>query len=183
MDFQITDFPGYTLLELVTTLAIVSILLTIAVPSFQWLTARTRISTSVNLFLSHLYQARSEAVKREQVVALCPSINGLLCVADYKQWAKGYIVFVDNDRNRRRNANEEVLRYFQGGDNNIRIYSSSRSRRVLAYLPTGRAWNSNTTLRFCVQNHDDSNRAVIIASTGRPRLSRTLPDGRSILCY
>ncbi len=182
MDFQITDFPGYTLVELITTLAIVSILLAIAIPSFQWLSARARVSTSVNLFLSHLYQARSEAVKREQVIVLCPSIDGLRCVADYKQWASGYIVFVDNDRNRLRNAGEQVLRYFQGENNELKIHSSSSSRRILAYLPTGRAWNSNTTLRFCTQNHGNSNRAVIIASTGRPRLSRTMPDGGVILC-
>lgn len=181
MDFQITDFSGYTLAELITTLAIVSLLLTIAIPSFQWLSARARISTSVNLFLSHLYQARSEAVKREQVVALCPSSNGQLCVANYRQWAGGYMVFVDVDRNRARSANEPVLSYFQGDGKYIKIHSSSGSREVLAYLPSGRAWSSNTTLRFCTQPND-SNRAVIIASTGRPRLSRTMPDGSVILC-
>jgi len=182
MDFQITDFPGYTLVELITILAIVSILLTIAIPGFQWLSARTRISTSVNLFLSHLYQARSEAVNREQVVVLCPSTDGRLCVADYRQWADGYIVFVDGDRNMLRDADEQVLRYFQGEGNNISIHTSSAARQTLAYLPTGRAWNSNTSIRFCTQNHDESNRTLIIASTGRPRLSRTLPDGSMVLC-
>ncbi len=187
MDFQTTKkqtaYPaGYTLVELVSTIAISSILLAIAVPSFQWLNARTRISTSINLFLSHIYQARSEAVKREQLVVLCPSSDGQSCNAGYMQWANGYMVFVDNDRNRVRNEKEQLLAYFQGTAGQIKIHSSSSSRSTLAYSPTGRALNSNTTLRFCIEDHDRTNRALIIASTGRPRLSKTMPDGSRILC-
>jgi type IV fimbrial biogenesis protein FimT len=183
MDFQTYSLSrAYTLAELMTTLAIGSIILSIAIPGYQWLAARTAVTSAVNLFLTHLHQARSEAVTREQVVVLCPSNDGLACEADYRAWADGYIVFADLDRNRQRSEAEPVISYSQAESSRVSIYTSSKSRSVLAYLPTGRAWVSNTTVRFCVKGRSQSNRAVIISPTGRPRLSKTLANGGSIIC-
>jgi len=182
MEFRSSNTTGFTLVELITTLSISSMLMTAAVPGFQSLIERNRIAASVNLFLSHLYQARSEAVKRESFVTLCPSSDGISCVADYTQWAKGYIVFVDEDKSKQRDTNEQLISFYQGEDNKIKIHSSSNFRKVVSYYPTGRAWGYNTTIRFCAKIDEDHNRALIIASTGRPRTSNRMPDGSKIVC-
>jgi len=182
MDFRHINNAGFTLVELLTALTVSSVLITAAVPSFQSLIERNRMAASVNLFLSHLYQARSEAVKRESFVTLCPSSNGTSCIADYTQWAKGYIVFVDEDKNKQRDNSEHLISFYQGEENNITMHSSSNFRKAVAYYPTGRAWGFNTTIRFCAKIDENHNRALIIASTGRPRVSNRMPDGSKIVC-
>jgi len=182
MDFRHINSTGFTLLELISTLAIGSILVAAAIPSYQSLHERSRMAASVNMFMSHLYQARSEAIKRERYVTLCPSSNGSDCIADYTQWAKGYIVFIDSNKDKERDAGEQVLSFYEGEDDKLIIHSSSNFRKVVTYYPTGRAWNFNTTIRICSKLSDDYNRAVIIASTGRPRLSKVMPDGRKVVC-
>ena len=182
MDFHRINAAGFTLLELISTLAIGSILVTAAVPAYQSFIERSRMAASVNLFMSHLYQARSEAIKRERYVTLCPSSNGSDCIADYTQWAKGYIVFIDSNKDKERDINERVLSYFEGEDDKLLIHSSSNYRKVVTYYPTGRAWNFNTTIRICSKLSDEYNRAVIIASTGRPRVSKVMADGSNVVC-
>jgi type IV fimbrial biogenesis protein FimT len=160
----------------------VSILIVSTIPGLQSFIESNRIRASVNVFVTHLQLARSEAIKRNRFVVLCPSSDGASCIADYTQWAKGYIVFVDVDRNKRRENSEKLISYYQGEANRVEIYSSSNSRRVVAYYPSGMAWGLNTTIRFCARVADRNNRAVIISNTGRPRLGRFMPDGSSIRC-
>ena len=182
MEFRHINTRGFTLLELLTTLVIGSILVAAAIPSYLSLHERSRMAASVNLFMSHLYQARSEAIKRKRYVTLCPSSNGTDCIADYTQWAQGYIVFIDSNKDKERDTGEQVLSYYEGEDDKLIIHSSSNYRKVVTYYPTGRAWGFNTTIRICSKIRDDYNRTVIIASTGRPRLSKVMPDGRKVVC-
>lgn len=61
---------GFTIIELLVTLAVAAIILTIAVPSFQGLIERSRLTTEANTLGSALQLARSEAVKRGEDVSL-----------------------------------------------------------------------------------------------------------------
>ena len=182
MDFRKISNAGFTLVELVITLTIASIILVAVIPGFQSFIERNRIRASVNVFVTHLQLARSETVKRNRFVVLCPSSDGASCIPDYTQWAKGYIVFVDYDRNKLRDNNEPLLKYYQGEKEKVTIYSSSNYRRIVAYYPSGMAWGLNTSIRFCAKVSDANNRVVIISNTGRPRLSKVMPDGRTISC-
>ena len=181
MDFQASNQGGLTLLEMLTAIAIGAITLAIAVPGYQSLVERNRMASSVNTFVTHLYQARAEAVNRGEWVALCPSSDGTTCLEDHTQWGMGYLVFVDQDRNKRRDPEEPVLSHTQGDKDRIVIQSSSRHRRTLAYRPSGRAWGFNTTVRFCSEYDAKNNRTVVISATGRPRVNTTTSSG-SISC-
>ncbi|MBN2886034.1 MAG: GspH/FimT family pseudopilin, partial [Chromatiaceae bacterium] len=64
---------GVTLLELMVTLAIVTIVTTIAVPSFQSVIRNNRAATLSNDLLSALNLARSESVTRGKRVTVCKS--------------------------------------------------------------------------------------------------------------
>lgn len=61
---------GFTLIEMMIGLVIVGVGLTIAVPSFQGMTARNQIAVQVNEFLVAVNLARSEASRRGRNVCI-----------------------------------------------------------------------------------------------------------------
>ncbi len=80
-------YAGFTLVELVVTIAIVGILASVAIPSFSSSIATTRArSVATDLYMS-LVKARSEAVKRNTAVIVGPSESG---------WNKGWTVYPAN---------------------------------------------------------------------------------------
>ena len=98
---------GFTLIELIITVAIVAILLAIGVPSFQEMMRNNRVAAHTNDRLSSLNLARSEAIKRGVRVSLCKSSDGLSC-ATTGDWTQGWIVFVDTDNDATVDAGENI---------------------------------------------------------------------------
>lgn len=84
---------GFTLIELMVTLAVLAIVLGIAVPSFQKQIINNKSQTMGDEFAQALNFARSEAVKNKQRVSICASSNGTSCTGS---WSEGFIVFQDN---------------------------------------------------------------------------------------
>ncbi|MEE4379215.1 MAG: GspH/FimT family pseudopilin, partial [Candidatus Competibacteraceae bacterium] len=81
---------GFTLLELMVTMAIAAIVLTVAVPSFQGIILNNRIASHTNDFASSLNLARSEAVKRARRTVLCKSSDGATCDTSSAGWEQGW---------------------------------------------------------------------------------------------
>ncbi|WP_355661989.1 GspH/FimT family pseudopilin [Halomonas salifodinae] len=67
---------GFTLIELMVTIALVAVFATLAVPGFQQLMADNRRASEVNEILSVLSYARSEAVKRRENVTATITTSG-----------------------------------------------------------------------------------------------------------
>ena len=100
---------GFTLVELVFTVTIVAILVSIAVPSFRTVTNANRISSEINGLLGDMQFARAEAVKEGRTITVCSSSNGTSCAAS-TTWGTGWIVFMDPNANQAVDAGESVLR-------------------------------------------------------------------------
>ena len=66
---------GFTLIELMVTISIMVILVTMAVPSLQALIERNAVAGQVDSLVSSLITARSEAIKRNTIVVMCRSNN------------------------------------------------------------------------------------------------------------
>lgn len=81
---KITYTKGFSLTELMITVAVMAILLMVAVPSFTELIARNRLAAASNDLLSSLMFARAEAVRTSQVVSVCrvATADSDVCIAN-----------------------------------------------------------------------------------------------------
>jgi len=88
---------GFTLIELMVTLAMVGILLAVGAPSIKNFVKGDRLTATSNDLLSALHVARSEAIKNNASVTVCESADGANCTAT-GEWRNGWIVFIDSNR-------------------------------------------------------------------------------------
>ncbi len=109
---------GFTMIELMMTIAIGSIVLMLAIPSFQYVTNSNRVAAEVNGLLGDLQFARAEAIKEGRTVTVCVSSDGLNC-SNTTNWQDGWIVFSDPTNFGVRDNGETILRVqktFSGTD-------------------------------------------------------------------
>lgn len=86
---------GFTLIELMVTIAVLAIVVSIAAPSFTSMINNNR-SVALGEELTGAFNlARSEAVKRGDRVSICASSDGASCSAA-GTWNQGWIVFTDS---------------------------------------------------------------------------------------
>lgn len=91
---------GFTVIELMLTLTVAVILLSIGIPSFTDLIRRTRLSSTMNQLTSDLYAAKGEAIKRNLRVLVCAKTPSPAnsCAAS-TDWSSGWLVCFDADAN------------------------------------------------------------------------------------
>jgi type IV fimbrial biogenesis protein FimT len=100
---------GFSVTELMITVAIVAILLSIGVPSYRYLANSYRMSAEVNGLLGDLQYARAEAIRQGQPVTTCVSSDSKTCTGG-TAWAKGWIIFSDLNNDQTVDAGDVVLR-------------------------------------------------------------------------
>ena len=170
---------GITLPELVFTLAIAVGLLGWGVPAFRDLQLNASRTREVNQFIQAVYLARSEAIKRNGVVSLCPSQDGQSCAPAGTPWQQGWIVFVNLDRDSPavRDDSEPVLRAYAPWQRG----AVTANRATLSFRPFGQM-GVTATITFCDDRGSAAARAVIISQTGRPRVSDRSASNTPLSC-
>jgi type IV fimbrial biogenesis protein FimT len=128
---------GFTLVEVVVTMAIVAILLSIAVPSFRYVTNSNRIAGEQNGLVGDLQFARAEAIKEGRTVTVCVSTDGNTC-ANTSTWQSGWIVFSDPTNVGVHDAGETVFR-FQKTFSSTDTYLASNNVSTITFNRDGYA--------------------------------------------
>jgi len=169
---------AFSLYEALVTLTVVSMVTTVAVPSFQQLISSQRMSAAVNSLVTALHLARSETIKRGERAVLCPSSDGRAC-RNNTVWEGGYLVYIDRNGNNEFDADEMAVRIF-GAIEGLHIRSAHRDH--VTYQPNGMASGSTITITFCDKHGLGAPRAVIVSNSGRPRTSTRDASGGAISC-
>jgi type IV fimbrial biogenesis protein FimT len=181
---------GFTLIELIVTLVIAAILLSLAAPSMTSFIRRDRLVTQANELVADLSLTRSEAIKRGFPVTICKTADASAsppqCITgnDSAPWTDGRIVFVDTDGSGQVNGTEAVLRVRQeldgATDNGNRLLgdgtaSGTANRAVFNAVGTT-SLTQTTSWILCDNRGASEGVAIAITMTGRPRITEKGKD-------
>ncbi len=154
---------GVTLIELLVTLSIASILLTVAVPGFRVFIQDSRLTAQINNFSSAMMLAKSEALKRGSSTTVCPSANSTTCTGA-SVWSSGWLVFSDPNRNGVVDVGEEIIQVnaaLTGGN----TLSGGRTR--ITFDANGFSLGFNDTILLCDSRGAVSSKRLVINNQGR----------------
>jgi type IV fimbrial biogenesis protein FimT len=104
-----TSQRGVNLIELLTGISIVSISLSLGVPSFENMRQSSDRASALIELVAAVRLARGEAALRGTSVSICPSPDGVNCTIT-RSWSSGWIVFRDEDEDRIIEDQAQVLR-------------------------------------------------------------------------
>jgi len=193
---------GFTLIELMVALAVLSALMVIGVPAFQTFIQNNRQTSEHNGLVLTLLSARSEAVRANVPVVVCTSTDGQACRdcsidSDCGNWEDGWILFTDVVRtnpttqegvvNATAGATAElcesgedcVLGIYDGlgTGNTLRLVDGGNGNAVV-YEPTG-ASDVSGTFTMCMPK-TTVYKQLTVSSTGRPMTGYTSPTGPKV---
>lgn len=171
---------GFTLIELMITLTVMGILLSIAVPSFFELLSNNRMTSTTNSISAGLQAARSEAIIRKVPVKFCQNNgSGTGCAASMASFAAGWLVHTDIDNNGTVDAGiDEVIRVSETFPSSMTFTLTGFNNNFVRYTANGIADNITAAprIRIC-----DSSRTgelgndILINATGGVSVSATKP--------
>ena len=196
---------GFTIIELMTTIAVFGVMLAIGTPAMKQTILNNRLVSQLNALGSSLALARSEAVKQNQLAVVCVSTDGAACAAG-EDWNKGWMIFVDK--------NGDLSPDFGGGDGcadgsdddcliaseaaltgQATLRGADSVPAVIAYNGSGTARcdadddgalencvNADTYFVLCDERGDSHARALAVSQTGRTAILTTQIDGTALEC-
>jgi type IV fimbrial biogenesis protein FimT len=147
---------GFTLLELIITIAIASLLTALAIPSYQYVMNDNRMAGEVNDLLAAMQYARSEAIKEGSDVVVCSSTSGTAC-SGAPNWQTGWIVFSDPDNNGTLEAGETILKYHNAFTGTDTFVSADNITSAVQFSRDGFAVGlANAGVNMRLHNNTDS---------------------------
>ncbi len=149
---------GFSLAELLVTLAIASVVLALATPNFQVLREEWALRSATHAVLGGLAEARLGALSRGSEGRLCPSQDGARCAPR----GSGFVVSAGPA-----GASSTTLR----ASTLPPLVELSGNRPAATYYAWPRA-ALPVTLTLCAVGQHARSRRVIVSQTGRPRVVR-----------
>tara|TARA_R110002050_G_scaffold1244_4_gene8634 strand:+ start:67867 stop:68529 length:663 start_codon:yes stop_codon:yes gene_type:complete len=169
---------GFTLIELMVTLAVLAVLAGIAAPSFMAMIRDNRITTQANNLVGSIQLARSEAAKRGVQITI--RHNG----ATANNWDNGWIVFTDWDADGIYDDNasapeceleEDCLIRTQAAlPNNLTLRTENEFSQWFAFNPSGFPVDLvSDVFSLCSPDGNTANaRKIVLNNTGRPSIEK-----------
>lgn len=163
---------GFTLLELMVTVGIAAILLSVGVPSFKGMIMDSRLARDSNQFVASISMARSAAVKYQRNATVCASTDYSApvptCSAS-QDWSNGWIVWVDKDRDGATDGNEIIS--VQAPIDGTTTFSASAVSRF-SYDARGFGATPSDDLTMCDNRSGETGRVIKVNNVGRTHVAR-----------
>lgn len=169
---------GFTLYELLLTLALGAVLVSVGLPAFGSLLARSRQVIEINSLFHALHLARKESIVHRHVVTLCPSADGRSCLPG-TDWSGGWIMFRNEDGDSPPQVDDGesvILRHTVAGS--VRIAANRQSFTLRATFRRA----TNGTFVVCDTAGRIRPKGLVVSYTGRPRVAVERPDGTPYRC-
>ncbi len=169
---------GFSLVELLVALAVLTLSMTFAVPALGSMVDSMRLTTLANRMLSELQMTRGEAIKRNGRAVLCKSADGASCAAT-GGWEQGWISFHDANNNGLHDPSETVVYREQSLPGGFRVTGNQNVARYVSYSPGGEARLLSGafqagTITLCHESAGPTEaRQIVINAVGRPRVLKT----------
>ncbi len=157
---------GFTLTELLISLAIVLLIASAGLPALQRLLENQRASNDVRVLYALFSDAHSHAVLHDRAVSLCPLDDSNECCPE---WMDEISVFEDSNDNRILDDDERVLRRIPAVSDD-RISRQYPGRRAVTFSPAGDSLGFNGTLRYKLEGLSTHSASIVIHGTGRVRM-------------
>ena len=166
---------GFSLAEALVVLALLAVLLGLAVPGVASLRQRHQLQSVAEDVWNSLVLARSQALVQQTRVALCPAAAAGVCDPQ-GQWGQGWLVFVDNNSNGLRDADEPVLQSRGPLPSGVLVQGNSTVRLGMGYGGDGRSESRNGgfqsgTYTVCKPGLSEQWK-VVVNMLGRPRMEK-----------
>ncbi|MCO5975942.1 GspH/FimT family pseudopilin [Ideonella oryzae] len=171
-----------TLIETTLVVGIAAVLMGLAAPSMQATLHRQAILAEAKLLREGIHQARSEAVRRGEMVVLCaldpePQSEGpLRCASSGKDWSHGWQVFLDRDGSGDQDEGDTVLMVHQ---QRSVVGTVTATLRSISFHPLGFSTSAASHFRYVPPGQPADARGVpgsllvCVNKPGRVRLIET----------
>jgi type IV fimbrial biogenesis protein FimT len=183
------EHRGFTLIELMLTLALAAVIMSLAIPAMGSFSKNGRLTANAN-DLVHSYQvARTEAIKSQKNIVVCASNSPSTLAADCSNGAfSGWIIFADDNGDWQRQTTEQIIESHATVETSLQVRSDGSG--IMSFGPAGFAnppgASGKTITRNVVicdsrgnVNHAGislGGRAVLIDQTGHARASNKYSD-------
>ena len=167
---------GFTLVELVVTVALVAVLATLAFPDYSEFVRQWRRDSATRALTTSLQLARSEAIKSSRPLVVCPSTDETSC-ADSTEWNGGWIVFADGGATALAvDAGERVISV-ASAQSGISSLTSSDDVKTLEFLPNGLLGSAGTVFTITPSGATSTTKVnkVDVSRVGRATVTTEAP--------
>ncbi len=149
---------GFSLLELLVTISIMLMLVSLIIPSQKLVLVESKIDVMRMQLVRAINLTQIEAITRKEAVTLCPSLDQITCSG---HWKDGYIIL----------ANKKVIYSFMNPVNQGQLYwrAFPSHQSQLDYLPSGMLRAENGTFWYCLAAEKNPRWVIVLSQSGRAR--------------
>lgn len=162
---------GFTLIELMVTLAVAGILMSIAVPNYRTFILNSRISAQANDFMAAIGMARSEAIKRGTRVTLCKRATNTTCTTS-GNWEQGWLIFTDGSTVGTKDGTDVIIQVRGPLTGTNTLIGNTNVVDYIAYSAGGFGTRAGTVSLCPPSPAAVVGRDIVISNTGRARLEK-----------